>query len=39
MIRRLQRALVASWIVFTLLALANAIAVSAGWYGTVCGVR
>jgi hypothetical protein len=39
MIRRLQHALVASWIFFTLLALANAVAVSAGWYATaVCGL-
>jgi hypothetical protein len=31
-IKRLQRWLIGSWVLFTLLAVANAIAVSAGWY-------
>jgi hypothetical protein len=39
MIRRLQHALVASWLLFLALAIVNAIAVTVGLYGTVCGVR
>jgi hypothetical protein len=38
-IRRLWRLLVASWVFFLVLAIANASAVTAGWYCTVGGAR
>jgi hypothetical protein len=37
-VRRLRRLLIASWVFFFLLAVANAVTVSAGWYCTA-GVR
>jgi hypothetical protein len=39
MIQRLQRLIAVSWLLFLALAIVNAIAVTAGWYCTVCGVR